>query len=358
MNISFIGLYNFRNYKSLKLNTGPKINIIYGKNASGKTNLLEAIYMTCKAYSFKNPRDNDLINFSKNEACILGTYENNCYKDNYRIEITRNNVKKYFINEQKTNSKDFRQARHIILFSPVDLNIIKNSPSDRRRFIDESLSNIDLSYDYYLSQYRKILMERNKLLKISKNMSLLEIYDRELSKIGSKIIIMRLIAIKELNKYANKHYQNLSKNDRLKTTYLSTIPLSSNEEEIRENFYNFLKLNQYKDFQRKNTSIGPHRDDIDFKINDKSTKAFGSQGEQRSVVLSLKLSEFDLIYKKFNDKSILLLDDVFSELDEKRTMYLLDSIKYTQTFITTTEFKDYFKNLNISSYNIEDINKE
>ena len=189
-------------------------------------------------------------------------------------------------------------------------------------------------------------------------MSLLEIYDRELSKIGSKIIIMRLIAIKELNKYANKHYQNLSKNDRLKTTYLSTIPLSSNEEEIRENFYNFLKLNQYKDFQRKNTSIGPHRDDIDFKINDKSTKAFGSQGEQRSVVLSLKLSEFDLIYKKFNDKSILLLDDVFSELDEKRTLYLLDSIKDTQTFITTTEFKDYFKNLNISSYNIEDINKE
>lgn len=358
MNLSFIRLYNFRNYKSLELNPYSKINIIYGKNASGKSNLLEAIYLNCKSYSFKNARDIEMINFEKDSASVLGIYENDNYFDEYRVEIEKNSLKRFFLNDKKISSKYFRQGRYIVFFSPTDLNIIKNSPNERRRFIDDSLSNINPYYDFYMTKYKKILFERNKLFKISTNKSLFEIYDRELSKIGSKIIIMRLKAIKSLNILANIHYENLSKNDLLKTTYLSTIPLSSDEEEIKRNFYKFLKLNLEEDFQRKNTGIGPHRDDIDFKINQKSAKVYASQGEQRSVILSLKLAECDLITKTFNNKPILLLDDVFSELDEKRSEYLLNSIKNIQTFITTNDFKNYFNNVDINFFNIEDINRE
>ncbi|WP_308533902.1 DNA replication/repair protein RecF [uncultured Peptoniphilus sp.] len=355
MKLKFIRLYNFRNYLNFEISPHENINIFYGKNASGKTNLLEAIYMSIKGQTFKNAGDSELINFNNNETSIYSLYENLSYFDEYRIEISRETFKKYYVNDERKNSKEYRKNKYLVFFSPDHLNIIKNSPYDRRKFLNDSISNFDFSYEYYLGIYRKILMERNKLLKISKNLALLEIYDRELAKNGAKIVISRLKAIKKLNEYALIHYKNLTKGELLKTTYLSTVPLTNDEEELRKNLYSYLKENQKKDLEKKFTCIGPHRDDIEFKIDGKNVKNFGSQGEQRSVVLALKLAECDLISSLSRNRPILLLDDVFSEIDNERSVYLLNSIKNRQTFITTTNIKTYFKNSNAKYFDIENL---
>ena len=200
-------------------------------------------------------------------------------------------------------------------------------------------------------RYRKLLFERNKLLKSCKDKNLLDVYDREIVKNGTKIIIMRLKTIKKLNEIAKKHYKNISGDD-LNITYLSTVPILTEERELTENYLKLLKSSLSKDIEKKYTTIGPHRDDLDFKINKYSSKSYGSQGEQRSIVLSLKLSEADLIKELYKTNPILLLDDVFSEIDSNRSRYLLYSLKNLQTFITTTETSNFLKSIDANFYRI------
>ncbi|MBS6610853.1 MULTISPECIES: DNA replication/repair protein RecF [Peptoniphilus] len=351
MKLKYLRLFNFRNYKSLDFIPGENINVLYGLNASGKTNLLESIYMSIRANSFRNQKDRDLINIGENSSSIITRYNIENFKDDYRVEISNFENKKLFINDEKVNTKEYRKSRFVVLFSPEDLNMIKYSPKDRRKFLDDLLSNIDLNYDFYMYRYRKLLFERNKLLKSCTDKNLLDVYDREIVKNGTKIIIMRLKTIKKLNEIAKKHYKNISGDD-LNITYLSTVPILTEERELTENYLKLLKSSLSKDIEKKYTTIGPHRDDLDFKINKYSSKSYGSQGEQRSIVLSLKLSEADLIKELYKTNPILLLDDVFSEIDSNRSRYLLYSLKNLQTFITTTETSNFLKSIDANFYRI------
>ncbi|WP_273497358.1 DNA replication/repair protein RecF [Peptoniphilus rhinitidis] len=351
MKLKYLRLFNFRNYKSLDFIPGENINVLYGLNASGKTNLLESIYMSIRANSFRNQKDRDLINIGENSSSIITRYNIENFKDDYRVEISNFENKKLFINDEKVNTKEYRKSRFVVLFSPEDLNMIKYSPKDRRKFLDDLLSNIDLNYDFYMYRYRKLLFERNKLLKSCMDKNLLDVYDREIVKNGTKIIIMRLKTIKKLNEIAKKHYKNISGDD-LNITYLSTVPILTEERELTENYLKLLKSSLSKDIEKKYTTIGPHRDDLDFKINKYSSKSYGSQGEQRSIVLSLKLSEADLIKELYKTNPILLLDDVFSEIDSNRSRYLLYSLKNLQTFITTTETSNFLKLIDANFYRI------
>lgn len=351
MKLKYLRLFNFRNYKGLDFIPGENINVLYGLNASGKTNLLESIYMSIMATSFRSLKDYDLINIGENSSSIITRYMTEDYKDDYRIEISKFENKKLFINDDKVNTKEYRKSRFVVLFNPEDLNIIKYSPKERRKFLDDLLSNIDLNYDFYMYKYRRLLFERNKLLKMNMDRNLLDVYDREIVRNGTKIIIMRLKTIKKLNEIAKKHYKNLSGDD-LNITYLSTVPVFVDEEELMENYFKILKEALPKDLEKRYTTIGPHRDDLDFKINKFSSKSYGSQGEQRSIVLSLKLAEADLIRDLYKTKPLLLLDDVFSEIDFKRSRYLLHSLKDLQTFITTTEADEFLKSVDANFYRV------
>lgn len=351
MKLKYLRLFNFRNYKSLDFLPYDKINILHGLNASGKTNLIESIYMSVKGNSFRNSKDKELINVNEFSSSIISKYESGSYSDDYRVEISNFNNKKLFINDEKVSTKEYKKSRFVVLFNPMDLNMIKYSPSNRRSFLDDLMSNIDPNYDFYMNRYRKLLFERNSLLKINIDKNLLDVYDREMAKNGTKIIIMRLKAIKTLNEFANKHYKNMS-NDELNITYLSTVPVVLDERELMNNYLNLLKSSISKDLEKRYTTVGPHRDDLDFKINKLSSKSFGSQGEQRSIVLSLKLSEADIIKSLYGIKPLLLLDDVFSEIDSARSKYFLDSLKDLQTFITTTELDENLKEIDAKFYKI------
>lgn len=307
--------------------------------------------MSIKATSFKNARDKEIINIYENSSSIISRYTNKDYKDDFRVEIFKNENKKFYINEEKVSGKDYRKSRFCVIFSPNDLNMIKYSPGNRRRFLDDMLSNVEPSYDFYYQRYRKILFERNKLLKIKMDENLLNIYNNEIANVGTKIIIMRLRAIKKLNEFAKYHYKNISGDD-LNITYLSTVPIVLDEEELRSSYLKLLQRTFVVDMEKRYTTIGPHRDDLDFKINKLSSKVYGSQGEQRSIVLSLKLSETDLIKSLYNEYPILLLDDVFSEMDFNRRRYFLYSLKNTQTFITTTEINKYLQNIDAEFFQI------
>lgn len=353
MKLKYLRLFNFRNYKSLDFIPGENINVLYGLNASGKTNLLESIYMSIRANSFRSSKDLNLINIDENSSSIISRYMTDNYKDDYRIEISKFENKKVFINDEKVNTKDYRKSRFVVLFNPEDLNIIKYSPKERRKFLDDLLSNIDLNYDFYMYKYRRLLFERNKLLKMNMDKNLLDVYDREIVKNGTKIIIMRLRVIKKLNEIAKKHYKRLSGDD-LNITYLSTVPIFVDEKELMDNYLKILKESISKDLEKRYTSVGPHRDDLDFKINTFSSKSYASQGEQRSVVLSLKLAEADLIKDLYKTKPLLLLDDVFSEIDSNRSRYLLHSLKDLQTFITTTEADEFLKSVDANFYRISE----
>lgn len=353
MKLKYLRLFNFRNYKSLDFIPGENINVLYGLNASGKTNLIESIYISIRANSFRNPKDKDLINIDENASSIISRFNTGDYKDDYRVEISKFENKKLFINDEKVNTKDYRKSRFVVLFNPDDLNIIKYSPKERRKFLDDLLSNIDLNYDFYMYRYRRLLFERNRLLKINMDKNLLDVYDREMVKNGTKIIIMRLKTIKRLNEIAREHYKLISGDD-LNITYLSTVPVLVDERELMESYLKLMKDSLPKDIEKKYTTIGPHRDDLDFKINKFSSKSYGSQGEQRSIVLSLKLAEADLIKDLYKIKPLLLLDDVFSEIDSNRSRYLLHSLKDLQTFITTTETDDFLKSVDANFYKISE----
>ena len=277
------------------------------------------------------------------------------YKDDLRVDLNSDGKNNFFFNQEELKLKDYKKDMASVIFSPADLNMIKFSPQERRKYLDGLISKIDPIYEHNLSKYRKIVYERNKLLKKIRDKSLLEIYNFQLSEYGVKILRTRLNIVRSLEEFGKYHFKNLSGGGSLKITYLSTIPLSADEDEMKKIFLEHLNKNTDKDLELKYTSIGPHRDDLDFKIDNLSVKSFGSQGEVRSVVLSLKLAEVNLINKVLKSDPLLLLDDVFSELDKNRAMYLIDSLKDVQTFITSTDLnEENFKNLDGTFFEIID----
>lgn len=353
MIIQSLELSNFRNYSFLNMEFDKGTNILYGDNAQGKTNILEAIYVSATTKSHKSSKDKDIVNFKEEEAHIRTYLEKDNIQTRIDMHLRKNKSKGIAIDGIKIKkAAELLGILNVIFFSPEDLSIIKNGPSERRRFVDMELCQLDNFYLYNLNHYNKIVNQRNKLLKdLYLNPSLketLNIWDMQLISFGSKIIERRQIFINQLNEIISEIHNNLSGGrEKLRLQYEPEVTI--------EEYENKLTSSQEKDIKLKMTTVGPHRDDFSFLVTkiDKDeeyidetidVRKFGSQGQQRTAALSLKLSEIELVKRITKDTPVLLLDDVLSELDSNRQNYLLNSIGNIQTIITCTGLDEFINN--------------
>ena len=339
MIIKSIELSNFRNYEHLDITFDEGTNILYGDNAQGKTNILEAAYVSGTTKSHKGSRDKEMIRFDQTESHIKTLVEKNEKEYQIDIHLKKNKAKGIAINKVPIKkASELFGILNIIFFSPEDLNIIKNGPAERRRFIDAELCQLDKIYLSDLTNYNKILNQRNKLLKdLYFNPSLKEtlpIWDMQLVNYGKKIIARRNQFIMELNEVVHEIHHKISGGREE-----MVIKYEPNIEDIF--FEDELIRAKEKDLKYAQTSVGPHRDDVCFMVGDLDIRRFGSQGQQRTAALSLKLSEIELVKRVIGDTPVLLLDDVLSELDKHRQNYLLDSIHDIQTLITCTGVDEF-----------------
>lgn len=335
MLIKKLELNRFRNYESQILEFDDGINIIYGNNGEGKTNIVEAIYLMSLGRSFRTSRDKEMINLNAEMSYIKSLVESSGreFKIEYRIDKT---AKKAI----KINSLPIEKLTellgivNVVIFSPEDLKLVKEGPKERRAFIDREISQIRPKYYQLLHSYHKNLIQRNNLLKdFDIDKILLDVYDSNLSEIGYKIIEYREEFLREIAEIASdNHYKISSGKENLEINYEKNISVKS-----KEDYYSIMKDSQNKDILKKTTSFGIHKDDIDIKINGIDLRSYGSQGQKRSAAISLKLSEIELIYRLKGEYPIVLLDDIFSELDPMRQNMLLDTFKKTQTFVTAAE---------------------
>ncbi len=339
MVIESMELINYRNYKSLHLDFSSGTNIFYGDNAQGKTNALEAIYVCATTKSHRGSKDREIIQFGKEEAHIKLQV---CREHvSYRIDmhLKKNKNKGIAINGIPIRkASELFGIANVVFFSPEDLNIIKSGPSERRRFLDLELCQVNKLYVHALINYNKIIIQRNKLLKDlffhPEYEETLEIWDQQLITYGSQIIRERQRFIGKLNDMIGEIHGGLTgKKEHLQLKYEPNVE--------PEYFLAALKQNREQDKKQKTTGTGPHRDDMSFLVNQIDIRKFGSQGQQRSAALSLKLSEIELVKQLISDYPILLLDDVLSELDSSRQNHLLNSIRHIQTMITCTGLDDF-----------------
>lgn len=342
MIINSIELQDFRNYETLKLDFDSGTNILYGDNAQGKTNVLEAIYICATTKSHKSNKDREIIHFDKEEAHIRMYLEKDAYEYKVDMHLIKSKSKGIAINGQKIKkAADLIGLLNVVFFSPEDLSIIKNGPSERRRFVDMELCQLDKSYIYNLNQYNKIVNQRNKLLKdFYQNSDLLEtihIWDSQLLSYGKQIISRRRNFIENLNQIIYDIHLKLSGGR-------EKLVISYEPDVLEEEYEEKLKNGMNRDLRLKQTSIGPHRDDFSFIVNEVDIRKYGSQGQQRTAALSLKLAEIELVKKITKICPLLLLDDVLSELDSHRQNHLLNSIGDIQTIITCTGLDDFINN--------------
>ena len=339
MIIKSIELADYRNYESIKLNFCNGRNILYGSNAQGKTNVLEAIYMIATTKSHKGTKDKDIINFNKEEAHIRAIIEKDNLETRIDMHLRKNKSKGIAIDGNRIKkASELLGILNVVFFSPEDLSIIKDGPAERRRFADMELCQLDPFYLYNLNNYNKIINQRNKLLKdMYFNPSLketLNIWDSQLVSYGSKIIERREKFAEQLNEIIyDIHYKLSGGKEEIKVIYEPDVSIDDYEEKLRKS--------QEKDIKLKQTNVGPHRDDFVFLNKDVDIRKFGSQGQQRTAALSLKLSEIEIMKKITKDDPILLLDDVLSELDGERQNYLLNSIGNIQTIVTCTGLDEF-----------------
>lgn len=342
MIIKSIDLENYRNYSTLSMDFDKDTNILYGDNAQGKTNILEAIYVSGTTKSHRGSKDLEIISFGKDESHIKTIVQKKGIDYRIDMHIKKNKAKGIAINGVPIRkSIDLYGIINIVFFSPEDLNIIKNGPSFRRRFMDMELCQLDKVYAHDLINYNRIIMQRNKLLKdLYYNSSLsdtLDVWDMQLLDYGCRIIKRRREFVADLNEIIQKIHLNLSGGrEHLNVMYEMCTDESLFEKQLRDS--------RERDIKFKITNVGPHRDDISFYTGDMDIRKFGSQGQQRTTALSLKLAEIELVRQSINDTPILLLDDVLSELDGGRQNYLLSSISDVQTIITCTGLDEFIKN--------------
>ena len=345
MFIKRLQMLNYRNYNALDIELCPNVNVFMGDNAQGKTNILEAIYYCAFAKSHRTSKDKELINWNGEHAFISVDVGRERLDKRIDIRIIKDGKKSIRINKIKIKKiGELFGNFNVVMFSPEDLRIIKDSPGVRRKFIDMELCQLNPKYYYNLVQYNKVLNERNILLRNrSTSSEMLEIYDMQLVEFGYNIIRERIKYIESLNKYAEKIHSDItSGKEKINFKYISTI---KDLENIKENFYTLLEKNRSKDCDRGITSIGPHRDDFFVYINDIDTKSYGSQGQQRTAVLTMKFSSLEIIKELTGEFPVLLLDDVLSELDFNRKKYILSTIGQIQTVITCTGIEDLYEYL-------------
>ena len=348
--IKKIKIINFRNYKNEEINLEKNINIFYGENAQGKTNIIESIFLCGMGKSFRTKKDKEMILLNEENAVVEIKYQKEDREGKIKIEI--NNKKNVFINEIKIKKlSELLGNLNIVIFTPDDINILKGGPQNRRKFLDIMISQLKPNYMYNLNLYLKTLEQRNNYLRQikeeNKDEKLLEIWDEKLAEYAINIYNYRKDFIEKINKKINIIHNEITENkENIKIEYNSEC---INKEEYLKKLKERRKLDIIKGF----TTKGIHRDDFIIYINEKRLDIYGSQGQHRTAILSLKLSELNIIEEEIGEKPILLLDDFMSELDEKRKNHFLEKIKDTQVIITCTD-KINIENKKILIYNVKE----
>ena len=352
MRIKKIKLNNFRNYNNKEINLHKNINIFFGENAQGKTNIIEAIFLSSIGKSFRTNKDKELIKFNKENASVEIEYEKSDREGKVKVEIS--NKKNIYLNDIKIKKlSELLGNINIVIFSPDDINILKSGPQERRRFLDIMISQLRPNYMHFLSLYMKTLEQRNNYLRQikyeKKQENLLDIWDEKLVEYGLKIYEYRNEFIEKIkNNIVEIHKKITQGKENIKIEYFS-------DAKTRQIFINELKSRRQIDIVKGYTTKGIHRDDFSIYINEKPVNVYGSQGQHRTAILSLKLSELKVIYNEIGENPILLLDDFMSELDNNRRLNFLKSIKDTQVIITCTE-NILLEDLDYFSYNVVDGN--
>lgn len=349
MYIEKIKLENFRNYKYENIELNKLINIIFGDNAQGKTNILEAIYFTSLGKSFRTNKEKEIVKENESQAKIEINFIKNNRKEKINAEIS--DKKNFYINDIPVKKLSELVGKiNIVLFSPEDIEILRNEPIKRRKFLNIMISQLRPKYIFLLSEYNKVLEQRNNYLKKikyeNKSQEYLTIWDEQLEKIGIKIYEYRKEFIEKINNKIKKIHLNTTENkENIEIKYKTNID--------KKNYMENLLKNKSVDIQKGYTSIGIHRDDFEIYINKKNVAIFGSQGQQRTSIISLKLAEAEVIYDEIEEYPIVLLDDFMSELDKKRINGFIQNIKNNQVLITTTDKI----NLDTMVYNLYKVEK-
>lgn len=357
MKIKRLGLKNYRNCENTELIFPTRKTLIIGKNAQGKTNLLESIFFLSDLKSPRTSSVSDLIQFNKSQFEINAEFNKNDTDIELDFLYTTEKKREMKINKVKTTPRNFKLVVQTVLFSTRDLLLLRGAPEDRRNWLDRAISQIYPAYDERLSKYDKIRIQKNNLLKQETiDESLFDIYNEQLTITGANIIFLRKKFLKEIEKFASVKHHTISESEEFSLNY--TCPYDEIND-ILEYLRNEFKQRRQEEFARRQSCVGPHRDDIEFKINGADAVKFASQGQQRTLVLSLKLSELEIIKEKTGLYPILLLDDVLAELDDMRQNYLLKSINNnTQTIITSVDTllfeHEFLKDVTI--YNVENGN--
>ena len=349
MYIDKMKLINFRNYENQEIQFNKNINIIYGDNAQGKTNILEAIFLSSFGKSFRTSKEKELIRFGQDKLMVEANFQKKDRDGKIRIEIgskkqiTVNGIKIKKLSELLGNI-------NIVIFTPEDINILKDGPAGRRRFLDMMIGQLRPNYVHNLNLYIQTLEQRNNYLKqikeLNKPQEMLEIWDEKLAEYGEKVYLYRKEFVdKIINKINDIHKKITDEKEELKIEYISNC---SKKNEYLKILNERRKLDIIKGF----TTKGVHRDDFVIYINDREVGVYGSQGQNRTVILSLKLSELNVVYDKIGEYPILLLDDFMSELDEKRRKNFLENIENTQVIITGTDKVD-LSTIDCSLYNVQ-----
>lgn len=343
MHIKNLILKDFRNYKKLNINFDKGLNILYGDNAQGKTNILESLYLCANGKSHRTNYEKELINWDENESQIQIKFIKKEREERVNIYLRKNNKKGIAINGLVAKkSSDLIGFTNLVMFSPEDLRLIKGGPNLRRKYLDREISQINKIYLDNLTKYNKVINQRNKLLKtknVNKKKEMLDLWDKQLVKYGIKIIQIREKYLTSIKIIIKEIYEEISGNKKeLKVFYKKNVKEKEYEKKLKSNLKKDIKIGY--------TSVGPHLDDIIFKIGDIDIRKYGSQGQQRTLALAIKLAEIKFIKKELDVNPILLLDDVFSELDKNRQEYLVKYIKNIQTILSCTGVEDVIKKMN------------
>lgn len=343
MKIKSVKLVSFRNYDYQIVDFPMQITLVSGTNGQGKTNLVESVVVAATTKSPRTSNMSELVKDGAAETLVEILLERKFGQMNLSFTINAKGEKKFFINSNPVSKmSDVFGNLVVVYFSPDDLKIVSASPDKRRDFMDTDISELSGSYYNLIQRYNKVLLQRNKLLKTERDRALLlaqiGVWDEQLAQIASLIIKTRKSFIEKLKVPAKEALKYISSSkDDLEIEYVGVKGTSA--EEIKEELLKSLKFNLERDIELGYTSVGPHRDDIYFGLNGKDARNFASQGQQRSIVLALKFAELEIFEKELGEEPILVLDDVFSELDTTRQRRLYEKMSKYQTIITGTQFK-------------------
>lgn len=362
MKIKEIELYSFRNHKHLKLEPNENINVFVGKNGYGKTNILEAISVLISGKSFRTNRDSQIVSFGDTKYQIDALINMRGMDKDYSVSYELEKKKKMRINLSSISSiKELRRESPIVVFVPEELEIVKGGPALRRNFMDNLIGTVNLIYRYNVEKYKKILVQKNELLKKrNKNLNenlLFEAYNIQLASIGSYIIEERKKFLKLFNEKLKEIHNIISdEKEDLNIEYKNPLRDLNGSKEIENALLKALRDSLSNDLMMRTSTFGPHKDDFIISFNNLNLKVYGSQGQKRSAVLSMKLTELQLVKELSSIKPILLLDDVLSELDTDRREKLIESLRDIQSFISMAEYKyiEEFKGINKNIYRVDE----